>query len=82
MQYPHYGINRRVLDDILIDLGGDVVPLHRTGEVQYRHPLLRETPRADGRRKDAPMHLVKFVRRVIDAKGLNDKHSKRADGAA
>jgi hypothetical protein len=82
MKYPHYGINRRELDSMLVDLGGDVIPLSRTGEVQYRHPCLSATPRGDGRRKDAPMHLVKFVRRVMDELGLSEKHQNRAGGAA
>lgn len=58
------GINRRHLDRLLRDLGGSVVSLHRTGEVQYSHPAVDERPRADGRRKDAPRHLVAFVHRV------------------
>jgi hypothetical protein len=58
------GINRRHLDRLLLDLGGSVIPLNRTGEVQYSHPALDERPRADGRRKDAPRHLVAFVRKL------------------
>jgi hypothetical protein len=58
------GVNRRHLDRLLRNLGGSVVPLHRTGEVQYSHPAIAERPRADGRRKDAPRHLVAFVHRV------------------
>ena len=59
------GINRRHLDRLLRNLGGSVVSLNRTGEIQYSHPMLAETPRADGRRKDAAMNLVMFVRRVL-----------------
>ena len=58
------GVNRRDLDRRLLNLGGTVRALTRTGEVQYSHPLLPERPRADGRRKDAPRHLVAFVHRV------------------
>lgn len=60
----HYGMNRRELDRIFISLGGEIVRPRRTGEVRYRHPLLHEQPRADGRRKDAPNHLVRFVLEV------------------
>ena len=58
------GVNRRDLDRRLINLGGTVRALARTGEIQYSHPMLLERPRADGRRKDAPRHLVTFVHRV------------------
>lgn len=58
------GVNRRDLDRRLVNLGGTVRALARTGEVQYSHPTLPERPRADGRRKDAPRHLVAFVHRV------------------
>jgi hypothetical protein len=58
------GVNRRVLDRRLVSLGGTVQALARTGEIQYSHPMLPDRPRADGRRKDAPRHLVAFVHRV------------------
>lgn len=62
---PNYGINRRELDRLLAELGGRAVFLRRTGEIAYEHPALPERPRADGRRKDAPFHLVRFVRRLV-----------------
>ena len=65
MNYPHDGMNRRDLDRVLRDLGGSVVPIKRTGEIQYRHPLMQNRPRANGRRKDAPRHLVAFVLEII-----------------
>jgi hypothetical protein len=63
---PRYsgGVNRRDLDRLLVNLGGTVRALARTGEIQYSHPMLPERPRADGRRKDAPRHLVAFVHRI------------------
>lgn len=66
MEQVHYGIDRVRLDKIFRELGGEVTCVRRTGEVRYRHPLIRKTVRADGRRRDAPMHLVKFVLAVID----------------
>lgn len=63
---PHYGINRRELDRVLLQLGGQATHLRRTGEIAYSHPALVERPRADGRRKDAPLHLVRFVRRIFE----------------
>jgi hypothetical protein len=58
------GVNRRDLDHRLVNLGGTVRALAITGEIQYSHPMLPERPRADGRRKDAPRHLVAFVHHV------------------
>ena len=63
---PQFGINRRELDRILNHLGGTVRHLRRTGEIAYSHPLIAHRPKADGRRKDAPAHLVKFVRRAVE----------------
>jgi hypothetical protein len=70
MQYPQYGINRRSLDRILIQLGGRVRPVRRTGEIRYTHPLVSSRPRANKRRKDAPNHLVDFVREVMQRMGI------------
>lgn len=67
---PTYGINRDRLDDLLRATGGTVRHLRRTGEVAYSHPAVQERPRANGRRKDAPAHLVRFVRRVIRTRGV------------
>lgn len=54
----------RKLNRTLHDLGGRVVPLAGTGEIQYSHPAVNERPRANARRKDPPRHLVAFVRKV------------------
>ena len=76
MKVPKYGVNRRELDRFFKKLGGEVIPLRRTGEVQYVHPLFARRPRADGRRKDAPRHLVRFVLDVVgsvDVVAANDE---------
>lgn len=63
---PTYGLNRRELDRILVSVGGSVEDVHKTGEIRYRHPQMKSCPKADKRRKDAPMHMVKFVRAIMD----------------
>ena len=67
---PHYGMNRRDLDYVLLRLGGAVSDVRGTGEIRYSHPLMQRRPRGDKRRKDAPSHLVDFVleihRRVVE----------------
>jgi len=69
MKYPEYGVNRRHLDRLFRKMGGSVRTVPRTGEVRYVHPDHPQRPRANGRRKDAPNHLVNFVREVLDLKG-------------
>lgn len=64
-KYPNQGINRSELDEILIGVGGQVERPKRTGEVIYRHPLMKKTVRGNARRKDAGRALVIFVRDVI-----------------
>lgn len=79
MIVPHYGINRRALDKILRDCGGVVLHVPRSGEIRYVHPLMSSRPRADKRRKDAPNHLVDFVRQVIHLMTSDtDRHSRPA----
>lgn len=64
----HHGMNRRDLDGIFRALGGAVVILRRTGDIQYSHPSVDKTVRANSRRKDAPRSLTDFAMRV--AKGV------------
>ena len=78
MSVTRHGVNRRELDRRLIELGGTVVFLKRTGEVQYLHPALPERPRANGRRKDAPRHLTQFVMRLERIVGKNAANEDNA----
>lgn len=64
MDFPHYGMNRRDLDQLLRGLGGAISNVRRTGEIRYSHPLMESRPRTDKRRKDAASHLVDFAREV------------------
>ena len=72
----HYGIDRRCLDAYFRGLGGEIIYLRRTDEVQYVHPLIPHRPHANARRKDAPRHLVHFVLQVVhlvETKAANDE---------
>jgi hypothetical protein len=62
---PCQGVDRRHLDRLFRELGGTISFPKRTGEVRYWHPLVRRYATANGRRKDAPRHLVEYVRIVI-----------------
>ena len=69
------GINRRELDQILVDLGGAVEFPRRTGDVLYRHPLLAQPARANARRKDASRHLVQFIKEVQRRVAVSQDHA-------
>lgn len=60
----HYGMNLSALNRYFVSLGGSIEAVRRTGEIRYSHRLVLQRPRADGRRKDAPRHLVSFVMEV------------------
>jgi hypothetical protein len=62
---PCYGVNRRRLDQIFRNLGGQITTPNRTGEVRYWHPVIRHYATANGRRIDAPRFLVRYVREVM-----------------
>ena len=61
------GANRRKLDAMFRRLGGTVTPVFRTGEVVYRHPSFPRPIKINGRRKDCPRLLTKFVTRLAEA---------------
>lgn len=61
------GIALAKLKKLLIDLGGSVENVGRTGEVRFRHPLMEKpSARINNRRKDAPRHAVLYVREVAE----------------
>jgi hypothetical protein len=45
--------------------GGSVEPVHRTGEIVFRHPDAPRRLRVNGRRKDAPRLLTSMLRQVV-----------------
>lgn len=65
MTHPQRGINLRELNRLIRELGGTAEPIRRTGEIRYSHPLMANRPKANSRRKDAPLHLVEFVQEVV-----------------
>lgn len=45
------------------ELGGEVKPVRKTGELDFLHPNVGRT-RVNGRRKDCPMKLLTLLRRL------------------
>jgi hypothetical protein len=73
LRFPHTGMNRCELDRIFRKQGGDIRYLRRTGEALYRHTSMPRPVRINARRKDAPQHLVQYVREVWRATGQQVK---------
>lgn len=60
------GISMRELERLWREHGGTVVGVRRTGEVRYVYPLTQQrSGMVSNRRKDAPLKLLTFVRRIL-----------------
>jgi hypothetical protein len=51
------------------DMGCSITPINGTGEYRVSHPLLRLSVRVNGRRKDAPRHLIVYLKHVAAITG-------------
>lgn len=56
--------NRRKLERRLLQLGGRISTVRKSGAVRYSHPRVSRTIRCNNRRKDAPQAFVDFIRDV------------------
>ena len=71
------GMNLNKLIPMFRSIGGDVAAVRRTGEQRFSHPGVPQTPKCNGRRKDAPRHIVEFAIAATAAQGIpSDKHKK------
>lgn len=52
-------------------LGCIVGPVAGTGEIRFQHPMIAESVRVDGRRKDAPRQLTCWLNKL--ARVLSNK---------
>jgi hypothetical protein len=48
-------------------LGCEVTPVRRTGEILVKHPRGRRQVRINARRKDVPVHLSMLLKRLREA---------------
>lgn len=61
------GISMRELKRLWQQVGGEVQEVRRTGEVRFYYPPTGErSGMANNRRRDAPLRLVVFVRRIME----------------
>lgn len=64
------GMSLREAKRLLIELGGRVESVRRTGEVRFRHRLIpRPSCPINNRRIDAPRHAVVWLRRLEQLAG-------------
>lgn len=53
-------------------LGGQMVPVRRTGEMRYSHPSFLDTVRANDRRSDVPAILLSRINQLLKTRAAND----------
>jgi hypothetical protein len=64
MMHPRLaGTNLNVATRRLRELGGIVEPQRGTGELRFFHRIMGRAIRANGRRKDAPCHVIRYIQR-------------------
>ena len=64
--------NCRRAQKIWILLGGEMIPVRRTGEMRYIHPAFPSTIRANDRRSDVPAVLLTRINHLLRTKAAND----------
>lgn len=53
-------------------LGGQMIPVRRTGEMRYSHPAFQDTVRANDRRSDVPAVLLSRINQLLKMTAAND----------
>ena len=72
MNHAVHTSNSRRAKKIWIMLGGEMVPVRRTGEMRYIHPAFQNTIRANDRRTDVPAVLLTRINQILRTKAAND----------
>jgi hypothetical protein len=72
MNHAVHTSNGRRAQKIWIMLGGQMIPVHRTGEMRYVHPAFQNTIRANDRRSDVPAVLLSRINRILRTRAAND----------
>lgn len=57
---------------IWVMLGGEIVPVRRTGEMRYLHPTFPRSVRANDRRSDVPAVLLSRINQLLKTAAAND----------
>lgn len=72
MNHAVHTSNGRRAQKIWIMLGGEMIPVRRTGEMRYIHPAFQNTIRANDRRTDVPAVLLSRINQLLRTKAAND----------
>lgn len=64
--------DRRKGDRLWLLLGGKKIPVCRTGEVFYVHPLFCKPLRINNRRRDVPAVLLSHINQLLRQQAAND----------
>jgi hypothetical protein len=67
----HNGMNLDLLISRFKEIGGDVRPVRRTGEIRMTHPSSPSPVTLNGRRKDAPRHAIHYALRIMTEASKN-----------
>lgn len=72
MNHALHTSNCRRAQKIWILLGGEMIPVRRTGEMRYIHPAFLSTIRANDRRSDVPAVILTRINQMLRTKAAND----------
>ena len=70
---PVHTSDQRKADRLWLLLGGEIIPVRRTGELFYVHTEFRKPLRANRRRHDVPAKLLTLINRLQKMQATNDK---------
>lgn len=72
MPYAIHTSDRRQAERIWLMLGGEIVPVRRTGELFYAHPSFAAPLRINGRRHDVPAKVLSRINQLLKMNAAND----------
>lgn len=71
--HPIHTSDPKTADRIWLLLGGTVLPIRRTGELQYKHMFFVTPLRVNGRRNDVPAKLLSRINQLLKRQAANDE---------
>jgi hypothetical protein len=74
---PIHTSNGRKVERLWLLLGGQVLPVRRTGEKFYIHASFTTPLRINGRRDDVPAKLLSRLNQLVRMKAANDEFKTR-----
>lgn len=66
--------DRRHAERIWRMLGGEIIPVRRTGEMFYTHPNFAAPLRINGRRHDVPAKVLSRINQLLKISAANDEN--------